>query len=67
MQPVNTALRRHAAPLPDVELLDLYPSFVDESGAPRRSLFNDGLHPSRDGDRVWRDRLATVLPEVPAA
>lgn len=37
--------------------LDLYPSFVDAVGIQKKELFVDGLHPSRDGYRVWRDRL----------
>lgn len=41
--------------------LDLYPSFVDTSGVQRKELFVDGLHPSRDGYRLWRDRLIVHL------
>lgn len=44
-----------------VQYLDLYPSFVDSSGRQRRELFVDGLHPNRDGYRVWRDRLVPSL------
>ncbi len=44
-----------------VKYLDLYPSFVDTSGAQRKELFVDGLHPARDGYRVWRDRLIASL------
>lgn len=67
VQPVNAALRAHAATLPNTAFLDLYPSFVDEAGLQRRVLFNDGLHPSRDGYRVWRDRLVAFLTASPAA
>lgn len=59
--PVNQMLRNYAEQAEGIEYLDLYPSFVDEKGAQRRSLFNDSLHPSRDGYRVWRDRLVEFL------
>ena len=41
--------------------LDLYPSFVDNRGRQLGRLFVDGLHPSEDGYRVWRDRLVPAL------
>lgn len=44
-----------------VTYLDHYPSFVDALGAQRKELFVDGLHPGRDGYRVWRDRLIESL------
>jgi lysophospholipase L1-like esterase len=69
VMPVNAALRAHAATQANTVFLDLYPSFVDDSGAQRRVLFNDALHPSREGYRVWRDRLVAFLnaaPEVKA-
>lgn len=59
--PVNDMLRMFAAKTEGITYLDLYPSFVDEHGAQRRNLFNDSLHPSRDGYRVWRDRLIEFL------
>lgn len=59
--PVNTRLRAFALEAANVEYLDLYPSFVDDAGMQRRNLFNDALHPSRDGYRVWRDRLVSFL------
>lgn len=59
--PVNDLLRHYVANTKSIDFLDLYPSFVDESGAQRRSLFNDSLHPSREGYRVWRDRLIAFL------
>ena len=59
--PVNDLLRTYAAQAQGIEYLDLYPSFVDEKGAQRRNLFNDSLHPSREGYRVWRDRLVAFL------
>jgi lysophospholipase L1-like esterase len=43
--------------------LDLYPAFVDAAGGQIGALFNDGLHPSEAGYRVWRDRLLPVLNE----
>ena len=67
VQPVNAALRAHATTLPNTAFLDLYPSFVDEAGLQRRVLFNDALHPSRDGYRVWRDRLVAFLTASPVA
>jgi lysophospholipase L1-like esterase len=60
VQPVNAALRTHAASLPNT-------AFVDEAGLQRRALFNDALHPSRDGYRVWRDRLVAFLNAAPGA
>jgi lysophospholipase L1-like esterase len=59
--PVNDLLRSFAANAEGTEYLDLYPSFVDDHGAQRRNLFNDSLHPSRDGYRLWRDRLTEFL------
>lgn len=44
-----------------VAYLDLYPSFVDASGIQKRELFVDGLHPGREGYRIWRDRLIKRL------
>lgn len=67
VQPVNAALRAHTVSLPNTAFLDLYPSFVDETGLQRRALFNDALHPSRDGYRVWRDRLVAFLNTEPGA
>ena len=59
--PVNDLLRSFAANAEGTEYLDLYPSFVDDHGAQRRNLFNDSLHPSVEGYRIWRDRLLEVL------
>lgn len=59
--PVNAQLRTFAASAKGIQYLDLYPSFVDPQGTQRRDLFNDGLHPSRDGYRVWRDQLLGFL------
>jgi hypothetical protein len=47
--------------------LDLYSSFVDASGQQLSQHFNDGLHPSESGYRVWRNRLVPYLGEVWAA
>lgn len=41
--------------------LDLYPSFLDSKGRQEGKLFVDGLHPSEEGYRVWRDRLLPAL------
>lgn len=59
--PVNTLLSAYASGAKGVRYLDLYRSFVDERGAQRRALFNDALHPGREGYRVWRDRLIEFL------
>ncbi len=59
--PVNARLKAFAEQAKGIEYLDLYPSFVDAVGLQRRNLFNDALHPSRDGYRVWRDRLVEHL------
>ena len=61
VQPVNRAIRAFAAGAAGVAFLDLYPDFVDGQGRQRAELFNDGLHPSRDGYRRWRDRLVAFL------
>ena len=64
--PANARLRAFAEATPGVRYLDLYPAFVDTSGTQRRDLFNDGLHPSRDGYRVWHDRLTAFLGSAAA-
>ena len=46
--------------------LDLYPSFVDAQGRQKAPLFVDGLHPSEEGYRVWRDRLVPALASARA-
>lgn len=47
--------------------LDLHSSFVDANGRQLGEHFNDGLHPSESGYRVWRDRLVPFLHQVRAA
>jgi lysophospholipase L1-like esterase len=67
VRPVNRRLVALAAspPYADyVTLLDLYPAFVDASGKQIDSLFNDGLHPSEAGYRVWRDQLVPFLDKT---
>lgn len=59
--PVNANLRAFAAQTKGMRFLDLYGAFVDAKGGQNRALFNDGLHPSREGYRVWRDRLLAFL------
>ena len=59
--PVNDMLRTYASGKAGVQYLDLYPSFVNDRGEQRRELFNDSLHPSREGYRIWRDRLIKFL------
>lgn len=47
-----------------VRHLDLYPAFVDQAGVQQAALFNDGLHPSETGYRVWRDQLVPFLERL---
>ena len=61
--PVNAMLRSYAA-ANGMAYLDIYPSFTDQRGLQRRELFNDSLHPSRKGYRVWRDRLVEFLGQT---
>lgn len=61
VQPVNVALAAIAKQGVNMRYLDLYAGFVDGAGAQRRELFNDSLHPSQAGYRVWRDRVAAFL------
>jgi lysophospholipase L1-like esterase len=44
-----------------IHYLDLYPSFVDQSGLQKKDLFADGLHPNKAGYAVWRDALVPAL------
>jgi lysophospholipase L1-like esterase len=70
VRPVNQQLVGLVASPPFAgytRFLDLYPSFVDASGRQLSQHFNDGLHPSESGYRVWRDRLVPFLAEVRAA
>ena len=66
VQPVNARLRAFVQAMPGLRFLDLYPAFVDATGAQRRNLFNDSLHPSRDGYRVWHDRLVAFIGDQAA-
>jgi lysophospholipase L1-like esterase len=61
VQPVNANLRLFAERDKALHFLDLYSSFVDANGVQRRELFNDSLHPSREGYRIWRDRIVTFM------
>ncbi len=64
VQPINAKLAALAKSPPFntyVVWLDLYPAFVDTAGLQQTKLFNDGLHPSEAGYRVWRDRLVPAL------
>ncbi len=61
VQPINAALASMARQGTNMRYLDLYPGFVDETGAQRRELFNDSLHPSQAGYRVWRDRVVAFM------
>lgn len=46
-----------------VRYLDLYLGFVDAKGTQIGGYFNDGLHPSPEGYRQWRDRLVRALSQ----
>lgn len=59
--PVNTQLRAFAEQAVGTKYLDLYAAFVDDHGSQRREYFNDALHPSREGYRLWRDRVVAFL------
>jgi lysophospholipase L1-like esterase len=64
VRPVNARLSAYAAlgsRAGWVRFLDLYPAFVDGAGKQIVSDFNDGLHPSTAGYRVWRDQLVPFL------
>jgi lysophospholipase L1-like esterase len=64
VQPINQDLAElvKGPPFADfTSFLDLYPSFVDGSGRQISGYFNDGLHPSLYGYRIWRDRLVPYL------
>jgi lysophospholipase L1-like esterase len=66
-RPVNRQLVGLAASQPFAAYtlyLDLYASFVDANGRQLGEHFNDGLHPSESGYRVWRDRLVPFLRQV---
>lgn len=67
VRPVNARIAALAAD-PEfstyVRHLDLYPAFTDAGGVQRSELFNDGLHPSEAGYRVWRDRLVPFLDRL---
>ncbi len=63
--PVNANLRAFAQQTPGLRFLDLYSAFVDAKGAQRRELFNDSLHPSRTGYRLWRDQLLAFVSSAP--
>lgn len=64
VRPVNGQLAELVASQPFAaytRYLDLYASFVDASGHQLSQHFNDGLHPSESGYRVWRDQLVPFL------
>ncbi len=64
VQPVNERLSTLAlSPELSANLvyLDLYPAFLDTDGKQRPELFVDGLHPSLEGYRIWRDQLVPAI------
>lgn len=64
VRPVNArllAFARDPSRAGWIRWLDLYPAFVDGSGKQIASDFNDGLHPSTAGYRIWRDQLVPFL------
>ncbi|MCC7250122.1 MAG: hypothetical protein IT473_15985 [Lysobacter sp.] len=68
--PINRRLVDLAASPPFsafVSYLDLYPLFVDAAGEQIGGYFvSDGVHPNRNGYRIWRDRLVPYLRELRA-
>lgn len=70
MRPVNQRMAELAATAPYVgyvDYLDLYSAFVDSTGKQLGQHFNDGLHPSETGYRVWRDRLVPFIARCRAS
>lgn len=70
VRPVNRRLVELVAGEPCrayTRYLDLYSSFVDDKGRQLSQHFNDGLHPSESGYRVWRDQLVPFLNRLRAA
>lgn len=69
VQPINARLQALVRALPmaaQIDLLDLYPAFVDAQGMQISKLFTDGLHPNEAGYIVWRDRLVPYLAQLRA-
>lgn len=69
VKPVNerlAALARSTEFAAFTTWLDLFPAFVDAQGKQDPRLFVDGLHPSEEGYRVWRDRLVPALASARA-
>jgi lysophospholipase L1-like esterase len=65
--PINARLQALVRALPmagQIDLLDLYPAFVDAQGVQMSTLFTDGLHPNEAGYVVWRDRLVPYLAQL---
>jgi lysophospholipase L1-like esterase len=70
VQPVNKRLRALAQSESFkgyVTFLDLYPAFVDSSGKQISRYFNDGIHPSLEGYRVWNAQLVPFLAQARAS
>ena len=70
VRPVNRRLAALVATGPHAAYarwLDLYPLYTDPSGRQVDALFNDGLHPTREGYRVWRDALVPLLDALRAS
>lgn len=64
VQPVNerlSALVQSPELSASLVYLDLYPAFLDAGGKQRPELFVDGLHPSLEGYRIWRDELVPAI------
>ena len=67
VQPVNVQLAelgRGAEYYKYVTFLNLYPEFVDVNGKPVQTYFNDDLHPSREGYRVWKGVLIAEIDRL---
>jgi lysophospholipase L1-like esterase len=67
VRPINARIQALVLTLPmaeQIDLLDLYPAFVDAQGVQISKLFTDGLHPNEAGYTVWRDRLVPYLAQL---
>lgn len=69
VRPINAHIQALVRTLPmagQIDLLDLYPAFVDAQGVQMSKLFTDGLHPNEAGYAVWRDQLLPFLAQLRA-
>lgn len=61
-QRANALVKAEAAPLRDVDFIDVATPMLDANGRPRAELFlEDGLHMNRKGYELWRGIVAPYL------